>query len=247
MDLKRIEEASLNAWPALQQLLFDGWILRFSQGYTKRANSVNPLYGSSMEAEAKIATCERLYASRGLPTIFRLTPFSRPPDLDQVLAERGYRKIDLTYVLGLDLADCDLSTMPAVELGDESVDEWIQIFCRLQQSGVERHQVHRQILQAIPARRFLASLSASGQTVACGLGVLENGFFGLFDLITDPDQRRKGHGTRLVSGMLRWAQENGAAQAYLQVMEENLAARRLYARFAFQKVYEYWYRVSAAA
>jgi len=32
---KRIEEASLNAWPALQHLLFDGWILRFSKGYTR--------------------------------------------------------------------------------------------------------------------------------------------------------------------------------------------------------------------
>lgn len=247
MDSNRIEEASLNAWPALQQLLLDGWILRFSQGYTKRANSVNPLYGSGIKAEEKIATCERLYAARGLPTIFRLTPFSRPPQLDQVLAHRAYRKIDLTYVLGLDLVGCDLSAIPAVDLSEENVDEWIQIFCRLQRSGVDRHQAHKQILQAIPARRFLASLSASGQAVACGLGVLENGYFGLFDLITDPEQRRKGHGTRLVYGMLRWAQENGAAQAYLQVMEENLSARRLYARFGFQKAYEYWYRVSAAA
>jgi ribosomal protein S18 acetylase RimI-like enzyme len=244
MDLKRIEEASLNAWPALQQLLFDGWILRFSQGYTKRANSVNPLYGSSMEAEEKIAACERLYTARGLPTIFRLTPFSRPPRLDQILADRGYRKIDPTYVLDLDLAGCDLSATPRVELADENVDAWIDIFCRLQRSPVQQHQAHRQILQAIPARRFLASLSAAGQTVACGLGVLENGYFGLFDLITDPEQRRQGHGTKLVSGMLRWAQDNGAVQAYLQVMEENEPAHRLYARFGFQRAYEYWYRVA---
>jgi ribosomal protein S18 acetylase RimI-like enzyme len=259
MDLQRIEEASLNAWPALQQLLFDGWILRFSRGYTKRANSVNPLYGSSLEAEAKIAACERLYAARGLSTIFRLTPFSQPSYLDQLLADRNYRKIDLTYVLLLDLADWDPSARPAAELGEENVDDWIEAFCRLQGSRVEQHQTHKEILQAIPARRFLASLplnspdlralakeGAARQIVACGLGVLEDGYFGLFDLITAPLCRSLGHGTSLVSGMLRWAQENGAAHAYLQVMDRNVSASRLYARLGFRRAYEYWYRVSDA-
>lgn len=39
-----IAEISLNAWCSLQQNLDDGWILRFADGYTKRVNSVNPIY-----------------------------------------------------------------------------------------------------------------------------------------------------------------------------------------------------------
>jgi hypothetical protein len=67
MLAKRIEEASLNAWPALQHLLFDGWTMRFSKGFTKRANSVNPLFVSHLNTPEKVDRCERLYVERKLP------------------------------------------------------------------------------------------------------------------------------------------------------------------------------------
>ncbi len=70
---RRLEEVALNAWPALQQMLFDGWVLRFAKGYTKRANSVNPVFASSLDIDEKIDTCTRLYGDQGLPLIFRLT------------------------------------------------------------------------------------------------------------------------------------------------------------------------------
>jgi RimJ/RimL family protein N-acetyltransferase len=42
--------------------------------------------------------------------------------------------------------------------------------------------------------------------------------------------------------LLRQAWELGARHAYLQVQEENIAARRLYAQFGFAQKYLYWYR-----
>jgi GNAT superfamily N-acetyltransferase len=240
---RRIEEVSLNSWPALQQILFDGWILRFAEEYTKRANSVNPLFASSMDVDEKIDTCERLYAERGLPPVFRLTPFSSPAGLDEVLERRYYRKVAPTSVLHLDLKGYPVQPVSSVELHYEQLDDWLDIFCRFSESPLEKHQAHKKMLQAIPGKRFLASLADSGQIVACGLGVLKNGYFGLFDLVTDSQRRNEGYGTQLVSSLLRLAQEEGGSCAYLQVVSSNAPARRLYARFGFQEVYPYWYRV----
>jgi ribosomal protein S18 acetylase RimI-like enzyme len=242
---RRIEEASLNAWPALQQMLFDGWILRFSKGYTKRANSVNSLFASSLDVHEKIVTCERTYREKGLPTIFRLTPFSSPPDLDRVLESRSYTGIDLTLVLHLDLQRCQLQPLESKQLRDESLVNWMKLFCNLSSSSLGKHQTHREILQTIPSRRYLASLAVDDQAVACGMGVLEAGFFGLFDIVTDPRYRNRGYGAQLVSSMLRWAQEHGAKHAYLQVVANNTAAQRLYEKLGFTEAYQYWYRVPA--
>jgi GNAT superfamily N-acetyltransferase len=243
MHLRRIEEASLNAWPALQQMLFDGWILRFAKGYTKRANSVNPLYGSSLDVIEKVNVCEQLYAARGLSSVFRLTPFSSPADLDLVLESRGYRKADPTSVLCLSVKDHGV-WQATVEVQNLELDDWLGLFCRFSQASLEKHQAHQEILEAIPSPRLLASLVVSGTAVACGLGVLEGCYFGLFDLITDPKQRNKGYGTQLLSGMLGWAQEHGAGTAFLQVMNANKPAGHLYAKFGFEEAYRYWYRIA---
>ena len=79
MNALRIEEQSLNAWPALETYLYDGWLLRFSKGYTKRANSVNALCSGSLSLDKKIAFCETRYRDRGLRPTFRLANFRNHP------------------------------------------------------------------------------------------------------------------------------------------------------------------------
>ena len=52
--IRLIEEHALNAWPPLQTLLLDGWVLRLANGYTRWANSVNPLYASQQDTDVVI-------------------------------------------------------------------------------------------------------------------------------------------------------------------------------------------------
>src|SRR4030042_4455225 len=76
--IRLIEEISVNAWPALQTSLYDGWVLRFAGGFSRRSNSILPLYPSQKEIIQKIRMCESLYRERGLPVVFKITPASDP-------------------------------------------------------------------------------------------------------------------------------------------------------------------------
>ena len=96
LDLRRLEELSLNSSAPPGQLLYDGWLLRLLPGKAKRARSVNAVYPSMRALAEKLAYCEQLYRRHQLPLVFRITPFSEPSTLDAELERMGYPKFDLT-------------------------------------------------------------------------------------------------------------------------------------------------------
>jgi N-acetylglutamate synthase len=116
--------------------------------------------------------------------------------------------------------------------------------CRLSEEPLAQHHTHAAMLDLIPATRLLVSLVDADTVVACGMGVLEQDYFGLFSLVTALQQRNRGYGTRLVVGMLQWAREHGATQAYLQVAQSNTPAHHVYTKVGFQEAYRYWYRIT---
>ena len=239
---RRIEEASLNSWPALQQMLFDGWVVRIAGGYTRRANSVTPIYTSSLPMQEKIVACESFYHKKQLPTIFRLLSFSSASDeLDSILSQRGYQRVEHVRILSTELAPAS-KTMQAPELHDVPLAVWLPLFCQFRQTPIEQHQHHKGMLKQIVPDPLFAVLHQNGLPVACGLGVLENEVFGMFDIATDPEQRNKGYGTQLIAAMLDWARQNGARRAYLQVANSNPIAHHIYTKLGFHELYYYWYR-----
>ena len=242
MMIAFMEELSLRAWPAYEEKIYDGWVLRFAEGYTKRANSVNPLYTSSVDVGEKIAYCEKAYGERGLPAVFKLTGESTPAELDRELTARGYDRLDETSVRLLSLGKGH-AAVPGVGQFPRVCEEWLRSFARC--SGIDDATTVEKlarILRSIPGETIFAYVKEKGRIVACGLGVLDQGYLGGFDIVVDPAYRKMGYGRRIMEGLLGTGAGRGAKTAYLQVVAGNRPAEKLYDSLGFSEIYRYWYR-----
>ncbi|RME99584.1 MAG: GNAT family N-acetyltransferase [Chloroflexi bacterium] len=239
-----VEETSLNAWPALQQILLDGWILRFANGYSRRNNSVNAVYPGCLPVAQKIARSEGIFRRKNLPPTFRMTPFVQPDDLDARLAAAGYQKVSPTSVQTAELSGLPPPS-PHLDVEWHAAPEarWVQTYTHMNGVPVHKHATLRQILAHIPLDSCYLTVQHNGRPVACGLAVLQPPLVGLFDIVTDPAQRRRGFGRELVLQLLHWARQRGAEHAYLQVVAQNAPAIGLYSGLGFREIYQYWYRV----
>jgi ribosomal protein S18 acetylase RimI-like enzyme len=240
-----IEELSLNAWPSLQTVLYDGWVIRFANGYTKRANSVNPLHPSTIDLDEKIRFCENLYQDKNLSVVFKITPIVSPGSLDERLSASGYRKDSLTSIQVMELGSANLQVTHEVDLQEDLSGEWLDNFCRMSAVSETQREPLRQILTNIVPSHCFVSLTSADQVIACGLGVLQSGHIGLFDIVTDMAFRGRGYGRQVVESILAWGRQNGAQKAYLQVMLNNPPALHLYSKLGFTEKYQYWYRIKS--
>ena len=240
-DVRRLEELTLNAWPGLKRVVRDGWVASLARGFTGRANSVVPLDEGAQDPEDKVHFFESVYAAHGLPATFKLTTPCRPAGLDTLLAARGYREIRRASVQVCDVLQ-DGVDGDAIQGRSEPWTAWMDLVVATRALPPGDASTLLAILAAIALPcRFVVSLDANG-VAACGLGVLEDEWVGLYDITTREDARRQGHAARVVRSIMSWARDNGASAAYLQVMIDNAPAQALYAKLGFREVYQYAYR-----
>jgi GNAT superfamily N-acetyltransferase len=245
MDARLLEEITITAWPSLQSVYDDGWVLRFADGYTRRANSVNPLYPGSQPLDEKIGRCESFYRSHGLNVVFKISPAVCPPGLDAILDERGYVEDARTSVQMMSLNALDMSGIEPLTLAEGISEDWLAAYCRLNTIDPRRLPTMTRMLASIAPETCYASIVENGEIVAVGLGVADRGYIGVFDIVADTRLRNRGLGRRVVTNLLQWGKTRGAQQAYLQVMLNNAPALHLYNKIGYREIYQYWYRVKA--
>ncbi len=244
-QIQTIEELSLNALPCLQQILDDGWVLRFAEGYTKRANSVTPLYPSQEDLPKKIKRCEDVYRRFNLRPIFRLTNESKLETLDRILDDLEYIKQDTVSVRVKDISNSNLPSNNVAILDDEISEEWLDRYVHAVDVPVQHWNTLSTMLDIIPHPTCYAMLKAQSRFCSCGLGVLAKNYLGLFFIATAKQQRGKDYAQQLISAMLQWGKDRGATQAYVQVETKNLNAINLYNKLGFTEVYQYFYRLKS--
>ena len=238
----RVEETCLNAWPALRQVLLDGWVLRFSEGLTRRANSVNPLKGPRGTGGDLIAACEALYRRRDLPTIFRL-PSIIDPNLDERLDGLGYGHEGESCVRYGDLTDVEMARDEDVQLLSRPTREWFAAMAAWQNHAPEQRRTYRRIVASLAIPAAFAALAIDGEFVALAFGAIHDRLLCFESVITHPRRQRRGYARRVIACLAAWAKDEGAEGACLEVEAHNTAALALYDVVGLKtELYRYHYR-----
>jgi ribosomal protein S18 acetylase RimI-like enzyme len=244
--LSRVEDASLNASAPPEQLLMDGWLVRYCPGKAKRARCINAIAPGRLSLSERIALCEPVYEGAGLPIIMRITPFSVPAGLDDALDMLGWRRFDDTRVMVLAGFAPPQAPAPGPGLVIEPTDSecFAEEIGRLRGSPPSQRAAHVQRLARAPVPHTALLARREGQVVACGQMAIETNLVGLYDIYTAASERDRGLGRLLCQHLLQRAHELGARSAYLQVDADNAPARRIYERLGFADAYAYHYRTS---
>ena len=259
--LSRIEDAGINASAPPQQRWVDGWLLRYSPGKAKRARCVQAVADGRLALAERLALCQAVMDTAGLPLVVRITPFSRPTGLDADLAALGWKRQDDTRVMVAPQCPAVAEPLPAGLLWQQLDGvAYAEVVGALRGSPPAQRQAHAQrlALSPVPYQGWVlrqdgagtsgatSSNGGAGPVLACGQSAAEADLVGLYDVFTAPEARGQGLARLLCSRLLAQAHAAGARCAYLQVDADNHAARSVYRRLGFADAYAYHYRTPAA-
>lgn len=237
-DILALDRLAAQAWAAPMQEQYGGWLFRFADGITRRANSAAPFpVEDGISVETLIAHTESFYPARNLPPRIQISPAAEPEALDTYLTERGYE-----IETPVDIMIAEAGGLARDAAGDIGIHQnapagWWNLYTE----GYNRDP-RRIVAGARERPLFAAAAGADGGIDALGLGVIGGGWIAVFGMYTRPDRRRRGLGTAVIRALAAFAVDRGVHGVYLQVEDDNPGARRLYEKLGFRGVYGYHYR-----
>ena len=240
------ERMAAQHWQAVERSALGGWLLRASGGFTGRANSALPLGDPGMPPAGAVAAVADWYRARGLPPMIqlpmRLGEGALDGALDRLLAGRGWRLRPGPAVVmtGDSAAVACHAGDSGVVLAGEPDSRWLG---RYRYRGSDLPPIARSVLLSAPDQVF-ASVRRKDETVAIGRLSLAGGWGGLTAIEVGPAWRRSGLGTAVTAALAAEASRRGAGRIFLQVEEQNAAARALYRRCGFTDRHRYHYRIA---
>lgn len=236
-----LDAAGLAAWPALETVADEGWLCRFADGFTRRANAINVVDPQDDAADVqRLARLGGLYVSRGLQPVFRLTRLAGP-GVEAGLAAAGWRPEESVAVMLAPTAPLSAAS-GAISRLDPADPGWQAGHARLNLYSASQAATQSRMIAEMP--RPIAGLAAlaAGEQVGTALVVGGQRIAYVFGVAVAAGARGRGHGRALMQAALTQAAAWGADVLALQVLPENETARRLYRQlgFADHHRYQYW-------
>ena len=223
-------------WPATEELVNSGWLMRAADGVTNRANSILPLLanleaGVLTDFSEKLEIAQDFYQKRNLPTIFQVALPTW-----QVLSEK-LRSIGAVETLHgntmvADLTSSKLNVPDSFEIlqSNQFSTEWLGVHPT---PGIEK-------ILAGCAATYLTMIK-NGQAIATCRIALAKGWSSLTRVYVHQDFRGQGLGKAITAAALVASFEQGATKALLQVEANNAIAIGVYESLGFKFHHEYFY------
>jgi ribosomal protein S18 acetylase RimI-like enzyme len=262
ISIDELERAAAPGWRGLEEEPLGGWLLRAAAGFTGRANSALAAGDPGLPLATAAGRVRAWYGARSLPAMIAVPyPAGAPrrSELDVLLAGLGWTPRARPATVMIAPADAVAASHPGgapagggggpaddlarVEVDDEPDAAWLG---RYHYRGAQLPPVAWQVLMSAPWQAF-ASVRADGATIAIGRVAGAGCWAGLTAIEVDRQCRRRGLGAAVTAALAAAARSRGFDRLYLQVEDDNAAARALYVRLGFADHHGYHYRVAPAS
>jgi GNAT superfamily N-acetyltransferase len=248
--VRGLQERAARALPAEHVEDVEGWWLRHAPSCAWWVGTVLP-HGDARPGElvCRVVGVEEFYAGHGAAARFQVSPGACPEGLDEVLAERGYRRASLMSLRVASTARV-LEQAPTgslrVRLDDRPTRAWFEIWHAVHGHGDDSRS-DWDMLRRVELPCAYACAMIGDAVIAVGRAVADTSWAGVFGMATLPEARGKGAARNVLAALADWAGAHQADRMYLQVERDNIPALRLYERTGFSEICGYHYRTAGSA
>ncbi|MFX1233374.1 MAG: GNAT family N-acetyltransferase [Promethearchaeota archaeon] len=248
-EVRRLIINLMNSWPSKDYFFHKGWILRFDNGVTYRANSVLPLdyYGSRRTFNRDLDLVEKAYQMYNLPPIFTMHDFYKPSYLCKELLDKNYREVAYTVALGgrmINITHKDVNENYEYSFQNKRNGDFSYFLSNHSSRSEEQQKIINRITQRIKIlNKCFIVVKFQDLIIGTLMGVLDlNGYLYLADIFVDPNYRRQGIAKSMIYKIIyEWANPIRINMVWLQVEIENKHAIDLYENIGLKELYSYYY------
>src|SRR5699024_6067576 len=240
-DIRAVEEAIAQAFPGIENAWVEGWLCRAGDGITERSNTAVPLGPNAALQPVPVEGIKAFYAQHELPAAL-MVPDRIGRTAENLEGTRGPEILVMTRELD------DLGEAPAlsgdaglvhpnfagqtleIEVLDQPTEEWLSRY-HFRGQPLPEHAL-KLLRKRIDGTLGFAQVRIGGTLAAITRATITTtasgrSFLGYSAVEVLPEFRRHGLATHLGRVLLHRGAQQGATEAYLEVIESNTAGRGL--------------------
>lgn len=246
---QQAERHAVVGWAPLICQPLGEWLLRASDGYSTRANSVLAVGDPGISITSATDAVRDFYAEHALPPLAQVVVDSpehrtlesagwisaRPGE-----ADTAFQIASLSQVMRA-TRRLRQSVVPDVSLSTTVSPAWLAADDRRAWTGPAAVKVLEGPVHVCFGCVYATPSEGDEHLIAKGRAAYDADWVGVTNLWVSPDHRRRGLGVAVLEKLLGWGAELGARTTYLQTRGDNLAALALYERLGFTTHHTYRY------